>query len=206
MLSLFDGISVRERSAVMLIHDNISDSLKVEHVLDPTFLHDKFFYMNLLKRKKVRKSSGTLLTYILDENPDKEDIISHIEEEYGVKRFFVNNPYYDDISRNRKERVQPSVEQWLQGFCDAKIVVADSFHACVFSIIFEIPFFVIANKQRGITRLESLLEMFGLEKRIVYSIDDINRVDKKIDWQSVKKILKGKQTESIDFIKNSLSI
>lgn len=205
MFSLFDGISVREKSAVSLIHDNVSPDLDVQHVLDPTLLHDKYFYINLLKKKRVHKSSGTLLTYILDGNPDKENIIKYVEKKYGLKKFMVNNPYYDDVTRNRKERLQLSMEQWLQGFCDAKFVVADSFHACVFSIIFEIPFYVIANKQRGITRLESLLEMFELKDRIVYDITDVKDNGNEIDWSSVRKILERKQTESLNFIRHSLS-
>lgn len=31
----------------------------------------------------------------------------------------------------------PSVEKWLAAFRDADFVVTDSFHACVFSILFQ---------------------------------------------------------------------
>ena len=66
-----------------------------------------------------------------------------------------------------QECIQPPVEEWLRGFYDAEFVVTDSFHACVFSILFNKPFIVIGNEGRGIARFESLLKTFGLEERLV---------------------------------------
>jgi exopolysaccharide biosynthesis predicted pyruvyltransferase EpsI len=64
-------------------------------------------------------------------------------------------------------RVQPPVEQWLRAFLDAEFVVTDSFHACVFSIIFGKPFIAVGNAQRGNARFNSLLKMFGLEHHLI---------------------------------------
>lgn len=47
------------------------------------------------------------------------------------------------------------------------MIITDSFHACVFSILFGKPFLVIGNQNRGMARFYSLLEMFGLEDRLV---------------------------------------
>lgn len=71
----------------------------------------------------------------------------------------------EDWSAPLAERIQPPVEQWLRGFMDAELVVTDSFHACVFSILFHKPFVVVGNKERGLARVKSLLKMFGLEER-----------------------------------------
>ena len=51
-----------------------------------------------------------------------------------------------------QERIQPSVEQWLRGFYDTEFIVTDSFHACVFSILFNKPFIVVGNANRGMSR------------------------------------------------------
>lgn len=63
--------------------------------------------------------------------------------------------------------IQPSVEKWLRAFMDARFVITDSFHACVFSILFHKPFIVMGNEYRGNTRFDSLLNMFGLTDRLV---------------------------------------
>lgn len=96
------------------------------------------------------------------------------------------------------------VEEWLRSFHDAELVITDSFHACVFSIIFRKPFICIGNKGRGSARFESLLSMFGLEDRLV-DISDIDDVPlSPINWQYVEEILMQKKEVAIAFIKNSL--
>ena len=52
---------------------------------------------------------------------------------------------------------------------NADYVVTDSFHGCVFSIIFGKEFVAYANRDRGMARFISLLRTFGLEDRLVTS-------------------------------------
>ena len=66
----------------------------------------------------------------------------------------------------------------------ADIVITDSFHACVFSILFNKPFVVLGNKKRGMSRFTSLLKLFGLEDRLVSSMDEIAQLGE-IDWAQV---------------------
>lgn len=99
-----------------------------------------------------------------------------------------------------EERIQPSVESWLQGFRDADLVITDSFHACVFSIIFNKPFFVVGNKERGLARIQSLLAMFGLEDRFV-SADSKTNASAPIDWDAVNAHRRELMTEAMNFLK-----
>ena len=104
------------------------------------------------------------------------------------------------------ERIQPPMESWLKGFYDAKFVMTDSFHACVFSIIFNKPFIVYANKQRGYARFQSLLKMFGLENRLIYKIEDYDGITDGIDWNRVNMIMRQKQMDAMRFLNDALSI
>ena len=68
---------------------------------------------------------------------------------------------------------------------DAEFVITDSFHGCVFSILFNIPFIAIGNEGRGLSRFQSLLKMFGLENRLVTDVSSVNIdnfVGKEIEW------------------------
>lgn len=120
-----------------------------------------------------------------------------------TRAFNVNNPYEYDDSRPLQGRIKPSVEKWLKGFYDAKFVITDSFHACVFSIIFHKQFVVVGNKKRGMSRFESLLEMFGLKDRLVNIGDDISSLSK-IDYAVVDKIYDALKKESKSFLFNAL--
>ncbi len=173
LLRMFDAVSVREASGVQLCKEHFG--VEAQHVLDPTMLLAKEDYIRLVETADVPKSKGTLLNYILDDSPEKRALIEWVAKEKGLVPFRVNSRI-EDHAAPLEERIQPPVEQWLRGFYDAEFVVTDSFHACVFSILFGKPFVVVGNKERGMARFESLLKMFGLEDRLVSSVEDYNHI------------------------------
>ena len=197
----FDAISVREDVGVELC----SEYLGVEalHVLDPTMLLCKEDYEKIVREGNSLQSDGTMLTYVIDESEQKSNIVTSIAKAKGLKPFRVNSQF-ENISANLNDRIQPSVQQWLRGFLDADFVITDSFHACVFSIIFNKPFVVIGNKSRGLSRFNSLLSMFGLEDHLIMDIKDLD-VEKNYEIpSSVYGILNHQKELSLQFLKNNL--
>ena len=89
------------------------------------------------------------------------------------------NPYSSKSATDLK-----ASETWLRGFYDADYVITDSFHACVFAILFKKQFLVVGNKKRGMSRFESLLKQFGLEGRLVDEYVNIETIDD-IDYDVV---------------------
>lgn len=160
----FDAISVREDSAITICKDNFD--VKATHVLDPTMLLAKEDYEALVGQSDVSKSSGDLLCYILDPSEFKCKVISEIADIKLLTPFNVSAEI-DNLKLLPQQRVQPPVESWLRGFMDAKFVITDSFHACVFSIIFGKPFIAIGNAGRGMSRFTSLLSTFGLSDCLI---------------------------------------
>ena len=79
-------------------------------------------------------------------------------------------------------------------------MVTDSFHGCVFSVIFHKNFYTFTNEKRGNDRIISLLEMLNLTSRFI----DENIEISDISWEKVDKILKIKQEISLNFLKESL--
>lgn len=61
----------------------------------------------------------------------------------------------------------------------------------------------MANKERGISRIESLLDYFGLMNRIVNNASEaLNLSD--IDYDAVYEKLENTRVESMVFLKNAL--
>ena len=198
----FDAVSVRESSAVELCHEKFG--VDAQHILDPTMLLSKEDYIKLFEKAGTNKSDGNLFCYILDENTEKKTMIDSLSKETGLTTFYVNSRY-EDPNAPLEERIQQPVEKWLRSFYDAEFVITDSFHACVFSIIFNKPFIVYGNRERGFARFESLLKIFGLEERIVTSLNDIDKIiNKPIDWETVNRKHKEWKEKSISFLVNSL--
>lgn len=203
LVKLFNAVSVREASAVKLCREHFG--VEAKHVLDPTMLLEAADYMKLFKESNTPKSDGNLLCYILDENEEKAKIISSIAKEKHLKPFSVSaRPTYR-YDLPVEERIQPSVEQWLRGFYDADFVVTDSFHACVFSILFRKPFLVYGNKARGMSRFMSLLETCGLEYRFVSEFSNVEKkVFKEIDWNIINAILSNRRDDAKSFLVTAL--
>lgn len=182
LIKEFDVVSVREESGVNLCQKYFET--KAIHVLDPTMLLNIEDYISLFLNSRTPKSKGTLLNYILDFSQGKSQMIENVAKQMCLIPFSVNNPYEYDDSKPMTERVKVSVETWLRGFYDAEFIITDSFHACVFSILFKKQFVVVGNEKRGMARFLSLLKMFGLENRLVEENTDITII-KPIDYDEV---------------------
>ena len=202
LIKQFDAVSVRENSAVKLCKEHLeTDAL---HVFDPTMLLDATDYIKLFQDANTPQSTGSLMCYVLDQNEEKQKVISFVEQELNITAFSVNSKY-EDPNAPLEERIQPPVETWLRGFFDADFVVTDSFHACVFSILFKKPFIVYGNDERGMARFHSLLSVFGLENRLIINSADAQKViAEPIDWNAVNVRKKEWQEKSLNFLKNNL--
>lgn len=201
LIKVFDAVSVREKSAVELCEQKFGVS--AQWVLDPTFLLESNDYLDLISQNATCKPSGSLLCYILDKTPGKTNLLTEVAKGKNLVPFSVNEKtsfYGAPI----EDRVLPPMEQWIRGFSEAEYVVTDSFHACVFSIIFKKQFVVVGNKQRGLTRIHSLLSLFGLENRLVETSDNVMAL-KPIDYVKVYERLGKLKRDSLEYLKVSLN-
>ena len=198
----FDAVSVREDTGVKLCSTYYD--IKAKHVLDPTMLLSKDDYVDLIEKSDVPKSKGNLFCYILDNTDEKMNVVKNIEKQRHLSSFFMNGDC-GNWTEDLEKRIQPTVESWLRAFYDSEFIVTDSFHACVFSILFHKQFWVIGNKDRGLARIHSLLSMFGLEDRLTSDTGlDINRM-KTIDYDRVDEILAKYREDSRSFLIQALT-
>lgn len=200
LVNQFDMVTVREYSGINLCQEYLN--VYATQVLDPTMLLTSEDYAKLINGQNTQQGKGELFCYILDPNPIKERIIQSVSEQLGYESFAIMpQPYNECASRAEFESnidiyKYPSPLQWLRSFMDANMIIADSFHGCVFSIIFNKPFWVIGNKERGNTRFSSLLQMFGLEDRLITDVEGID-LRKNINWVHVNEIIDQKRNESM---------
>lgn len=142
------------------------------------------------------------------QNRRKNNIIKKIAERVG-KKPFESMPELPDEVYNLYGKIDkciyPPVEDWVSAFMEADMVVTDSFHGTVFSIIFNKPFWVVGNESRGMARFQSLLSMYGLEDRLITakSLQEID-FNTTIKWDSVNEKRRMLQVKSKEFITKAL--
>ncbi|MED9945840.1 MAG: polysaccharide pyruvyl transferase family protein [Hallella sp.] len=202
LIRKFDAVSVREDKGVGLCKKFFD--VEAQQVLDPTMLLSKDDYVALFMKAQTPRSKGTLLNYVLDQTAEIENLIKTVAFKKHLVPFAVNNPYENDETKPLQERVKPGVETWLRGFYDADYVITDSFHACVFAILFKKQFLVVGNKKRGMSRFESLLKQFGLEGRLVDEYVNIETIDD-IDYDVVYHDYDTMKEKSLSFLKEHLT-
>ncbi|NNH38940.1 polysaccharide pyruvyl transferase family protein [Acinetobacter terrae] len=206
-LGKFDAISVREDSAVTLCKNYLN--LKAYHVLDPTLLLTKEYYLNLIK-KSPQKDTG-IFTYILDSSQEKNNIVANISKKLGLNTF-QNQPIKkfktNFFIKKEDDYVYPKIEDWLAAFRDASFIITDSFHGTVFSIIFNKPFITVANRERGVARFSSLLKIFNLEHRLISSLDQLTNdlILSNIDFNEVNTILDHERENSLQLLYKQINL
>lgn len=201
LLKKFNAVSVRESSGVQLCQEYFDT--KAIQVLDPTLLLSADDYRALIKQGKTQPSKGTMLVYLLDRTKEKENFIERMAQEKGLTPFWMSNDT-DDESLPLEQRIKMPVEQWLRSFDDAEFVLTDSFHGCVFSIIFSKQFLAIGNKERGLSRFHSLLALFSLQDRLILSLDKYKGNLPSMDYNQVQDRLQFLQAQSLSFLKTNL--
>ena len=89
---------------------------------------------------------------------------------------------------------------------NAKLILTDSFHATVFSIIYERPFVVYNRLGIGAkmgSRIDSLLEMCGLFERRSEKIRDDQLL--RCNFDTARKAIAQEQMQSINFIRKAVN-
>jgi hypothetical protein len=185
----FNAISVREISGVQLCKENLG--VDAECVLDPTILAGAQAYKPLIRKNQ---DGDYLFAYILDITDDKRASVETIAKSRGLKT----------IIRSAGRSADLSPEEWLSMIAHASMVITDSFHGTVFSILFHREFLSIVNKSRGGTRFASLLVPLGLESRMGDMAQLRFTQQSVIDWKQVDNNLAIQREKSMNYLTKAL--
>ena len=184
----FNAVSVRELFMLDHFEQYGWQNPHAEIVVDPTMLLDVSDYRLLFDSKNVpnnKQTENKIYCYILDESPSTDSFIKEMSAKMQKD--------FQKTSLNKSQSV--GIEQWLNNIFYADLVITDSYHGTVFSILFNKKFVFIGNNMRGNARISSLFSLLG--------IDSHDTMD--LDWNSINLRIEKYRSSSIDFLKKSLS-
>ena len=191
-VSNLDYISVREKSGLNILKDlGVSNAIQV---LDPVFLLDRDKWSSI--EKKLNIDEKYILIYDFDLNPTILSSAKKIAKERNWKIYSIlKNKNCDRSFYNEG----PSAFIYL--IRNAQLIISNSFHATAFSIIFKKNFLVFNRNEAINTRMKDLLEMFGLETRIV---DENNIPSLNISYKLISNNIEEEINKSKEYIQNVL--
>jgi hypothetical protein len=192
-----DAVSVREKSGVSILKElNINNSV---NVVDPVFLLDKQEWDELGNEEF---KGEYVLIYDFDNSQLIKEIALKLKKLKGYKIFSINPGRLGYADRYFKY-VGP--ETFVSLVKNATYVISNSFHAAVFSIIYE-KNFVIVNRNEPInTRMRDLLDDLFLSERLINQSYDLNNLLDNIEYRDTREKLIKKISISKQFLNNVLT-
>lgn len=193
LLSRFDRVSVRERSAVEVCRHDFG--VEAEQVVDPVFLCDRSCYDEAAALSEMDCDEPYVLGYVMNPTPDKRDAIRRTASELGLPyRILVDGQGdFEQLAAELDDEnlmAGVAVEDWLKLLSHASYVVTDSFHGFCFSLIFGRQFSVFINPLRGRARVDTLAELAGVSSRVFDTFEQFERArnwDAPVDFSEVRR-------------------
>lgn len=193
-LTHIPNISVREEAG-----KNIVERLtgrKAETVLDPTLLLDDRQWEKIEKRPPIKIPERFIFSYVLG-NKDAINQLKVQARECGIAVVEFDG---------RNGVIGPA--EFIYCIHHAEAICTDSFHASVFSMIFEKKFQIlrrISDDDDMYSRLDTLCKTFELYDYESVSVDISKLLNQNNSYDKQRVILKAKQEQSLAFLKAALS-
>lgn len=198
-IKTIDAISVREPDLQNYLKDKLDK--QVELVVDPVFLIPQDMWNGYLNQERIVKDKY-IFTYSVSEKTDEViKIAKQLAREYGYQIIHLDHSLRYGLRGKKMYGAGPL--EFVQLIRDAEIVVASSFHAVAFSIIFNKRFVVVPTEKTG-ARIESLLELVNLDECSVSSYQEYQKKKERQTLQNTR-MLERQINDSLNFLKNILA-
>ena len=200
-LSTYNAVSVREIQAKKLL-DSFIDT-DIIRVADPTFLLPSEYWKSIAVSPNNGK--GYILLYLLSRNNELIQYAEQLALESGKELVILKDL---DIKTEPGRYVVDNdcgPKEWIGYLQNAELVITDSFHCTVFSILMGADnFYSYINplSKRG-SRIVDLLTRFGLEDHLLpvdFNIPYSILSSLKIDKDKINNIVEEERTLSRNFL------
>lgn len=187
-LNQLDAISVREKKSLSILKELTEKEINI--VVDPVLLMTENEWKRMTKAPAQKKKY--ILCYLLGDSIAYRKAITKMSQKMGLP--VLTFPHINcnvvrkcDLAFGDIRDFESGPQEFPGLINGAEFVVTDSFHACVFSMIFEKPFVVLERNKSGEkgnmnSRIYDFLEEYHLENQLiteqeVVSMDQIPEVD-----------------------------
>lgn len=198
-LNTFNYISVREDSGAEIVKQLTGKDAEV--LIDPTMMLDKEEWLEISKPSKSDTSKPYMLQYLLgSQNETYKKQLDTISRQNDLKVLSI-------MDSKHKELFSAAPDEFIYLISKSSLVCTDSFHAVVFSILFDKPFIVFKRDDENVdmsSRMETLFRKFNLKSRYYNDIDTEDILSS--DYEQCHSILAAERKKVIDFLNNSIRV
>lgn len=190
-LSGFPDITVREDIGATIVNELAGKPADV--VLDPTLLLEKREYEKIKVEYRKRPKASYILAVFLGDSPntDIDEISKKLEQNvFSITPDTVIGP-----------------DEFLDIIEHAELVLTDSYHVTIFSIIFRKPFVNFTRSGKGSmmsSRFDTLFRMLGIHNREWSYLRSFPEEIKRMDFEAIYHSLECERIRCISILKKEL--
>ena len=206
VLSGYKAISTREQNSA----DFFSKLLNrpVTKVIDPTLLHDRSFWDGYCEQAKISGLSGKpyILCYFVMEDPRYWAYVKLVCAQYPEHEIVVLPMHHSDEQQGYTAVTNGTACEFIRLIRDADFIVTDSFHAGVFSFLYDKEFYVLRRARKDEDeKFNDLVNKYGLKHRIIQDETKFVR-DLNTDYAAGKRILAADREKAYAFLDGALGL
>lgn len=193
-------LSIREQAGADIIKNLTGRDAIV--LVDPTLMLCKEKWLSISRPAVKKPQKKYLLIYFLGDIP-KENIrkINEIALKNDLEIVYI-------ASLKDKARYAVDPAEFIDYINSANIMITDSFHGAIFSILLEKPFIIfdrLGKLPSMNSRIDTLLSKFKLESRKWENIKNANDIFN-IDFSHIPPILEAERNKALNYLKKALNV
>jgi exopolysaccharide biosynthesis predicted pyruvyltransferase EpsI len=201
-LSKMKKISVRETTGSQIVYNLIRQNVIV--LIDPTLMLTKKQWLSISKRNIKRPEKDYILIYFLGEKT-KQKYKKQIKKITEYSSLEIVN--ITDLRNKETYKISPN--EFIDYVNSASLVLTDSFHGVIFSILMKVPFIAFPriestkDSKSMFSRIENLLQKFKLESRKINNIELDNQIFD-CNFLHIPPILEYERNKAINYLRSAL--
>lgn len=203
LLNKICSISARDNNTGNIV-ELLTDK-KVTYNLDPVLIFDYMKKCNEIHDIQCKKKYIVVYAYSNRITLDESIYIKKYAKKNNLKVYAIGG-----AQKCADKFIDCSPFEVLAYFKNAEMVITDTFHGSIFSIINHKNFVTLVRKSIGNSygneeKITDLLNRLKLSDRIIYNIKDMNeKLNKKINFDDTDRIIETERLNAIDYLKKEI--
>ncbi len=169
-LSKFYALSIREKNGLTIIKEELGIDKEVAVLLDPTLLLSKDEWLKKVPRSLFKKQKKYIvlygLYYAFDSRPYIYEVLQHYAIKYNYDILALEG-YAPIAGVNIIDKTSATLEEFIDIFANADLVITSSFHGTAFALNFGIPLVSIVPEGGSDDRQTTLCNLLGADSCII---------------------------------------
>lgn len=210
-LNALDAVSVREKKSLSILQQLTDKNIEV--VVDPVLLMTADEWIR--SARETKNKGKYILCYLLGDSTQQREALKRVAKKLHLPiltfpHIFLNVVRKCDLFFGDIRDYSSGPREFIELIKNAEMVITDSFHACVFSMIFKTPFAVFERNKIGEngnmnSRIYDFLEEYHLENQLV-TTEELTEMKEipKIDFTYAHEHWEKRRQESLYYLGNAL--